>query len=768
MARRKFLQLILASGAILAGCTTNTTAGANMQTQQDPTATPLADKKPTWRILGPGGGGALYIPTIQPGSPDTALVACDMTGAYRTQDGGQHWTEINLKAVVRTFAFDRAHPETVYAGATGLYRSIDSGQHWDLLFPSPEAVTAELFQGDHADHHYTSNDNWPGGQVQAIWVDPDNSRHIYLGIACGSIKMFATRDGGQRWNEEAGVQGKKILKTCQAATAKGLQLFLLADSGLFCYDPLLAEFQKLALPAAAALDLSGGTDPASGRTVLYITTPSRWGKTFEPGVYRSLDLGQTWEPTGTGLDADLPQDGFRNITCVATCAGDARSVYASAQEPADGETASFGIFKSQDMGFTWEWALKIGAANPPNRALGWVERDYATTWGGAPFYLGTSPDHPQICYATDWGTCYRTTDGGGTWQQLYCDVHPGGAVSSRGLDLTNCYWVCFDPLEPNHLAVSFTDVGIFHSLDGGETWRHSLQGVPAEWANGCYQVVFDPQVRGRAWSAWSHCHDLPRPKMFNARFDALPGGVCRSEDGLERWTPSSTGLPANCKPTDLVLDPTSPAGKRTLYLAAMGAGVFKSSDDGRSWHACSEGLGKRPFAWRLVRLPDGRLYLLACRGLRNGSVIDGAVFTSVDSAASWRSVQLPEGVNFPNDLAFDPQEPQRLYLACWPTLTGAQQTGGGLYRSTDGGATWKNIFNPNAHVYGVAVDPASPATVFLTTFEGAVCRSDDRGETWRRLEGYDFKWAKQPILDPHHPGRLYVTTFGSSVWYGQG
>lgn len=37
---------------------------------------------------------------------------------------------------------------------------------------------------------------------------------------------------------------------------------------------------------------------------------------------------------------------------------------------------------------------------------------------------------------------------------------------------------------------------------------------------------------------------------------------------------------------------------------------------------------------------------------------------------------------------------------------------------------------------------------------------------WRRLEGYNFKWGHRPVLDPHNKGMLFLTTFGSSVWYG--
>jgi hypothetical protein len=47
-----------------------------------------------------------------------------------------------------------------------------------------------------------------------------------------------------------------------------------------------------------------------------------------------------------------------------------------------------------------------------------------------------------------------------------------------------------------------------------------------------------------------------------------------------------------------------------------------------------------------------------------------------------------------------------------------------------------------------------------------VFRSVDRGETWKRLGGINFRWNHRVIPDPNHRGKVYVTTFGSSVWYG--
>lgn len=760
LSRRDFLKILaLGSGALfLTHCSPT----------GDPTDMPSFPQKISpsgWRILGPGSGGAQYIPTIRPDDPNTALVACDMTGSYLTRDGGQTWRQLNFKVWAGAFAFDPGQPATVYAGASGLYRSHDSGETWELVFPNPTSVTGETHLGDHASHAYVSTDNFPGGKVVSICVNPQNSKNILVCIQKDGLRLFQTLDDSQTWSELLLLDGNQLLKASWILD----EVFFLTDKVFSRFSPAHLSLLPLPVPGNHAFaDFSGGA--ADGETVLYLTSPARWDNgNFISGVFRSTDKGSSWQPCSVGLDSGLSSGAKRNFNRIATCSSHPNIVYLSATEvdenwnPVD----TFGIFKSTDRGETWQWALKITDKQPANRKLGWIEQDFDTAWGGAPFYMSVAPSDPQVCYATDWGGTHRTVDGGATWQQLYCEIAPDGSASTRGLDVTNTYWVCFDPHQPAHLALACTDIGLFHSLNSGQTWQHALDGVPGGVSNTCYQLVFDPDVPGKAWAVWSDCHDMPRPKMFKSgKFSRYKGALTVSTDGLASWQAAAKGLPATGVPTDLVLDPRSPAGKRTLYAAFVAQGVYKSTDDGQTWAAKNEGISGNQNAWRLVQLPDGILYLLVCRGLEGETVIDGALYISSDGAEHWRQVTLPAGVNFPNDLAFDPYHPQRLYLATWPTQVDNTEIHGGLYRSDDGGQTWTNIYDESSHVYGVTVDKNNPATVIITTFEGKVLRSDDFGQTWKPLAGFTFQWPKQPIFDPHNPGMLYVTTFGSSMWYG--
>jgi photosystem II stability/assembly factor-like uncharacterized protein len=364
----------------------------------------------------------------------------------------------------------------------------------------------------------------------------------------------------------------------------------------------------------------------------------------------------------------------------------------------------------------------------------------------------------------------KTADGGATWTAVYSRRTPKQAWTSTGLDVTTNYGIHFDPFDLRRQFITYTDIGLFRSEDGGRSWVSSTVGVPAPWVNTTYWIVFDPDVRGRVWSVNSGTHDLPRPKMWrNASVLNYKGGVCRSDDGGKTWAKSNTGM-AETAATHIVLDSRNSAQARTLYVAAFGRGVYKSTNDGKTWSIKNNGITqKQPFAWRLAQASDGTLYVLLARRSANGSIGDdgdGAIYQSTDGAEHWTAVAMPENVNAPNGLATDPKSPGRLYLAAWARSTGMHGEGGGIYLSNDSGHTWRQVLDRDQHVYDVTIDPRDPKLVFAAGFESSAWRSSDRGEHWTRIPGFNFKWGHRVIPDPLERSSVYITTFGGSVWHG--
>src|SRR5205809_8132842 len=90
-------------------------------------STAALDRPGGFKVIGPGGGGAMFHPTISPHDPNTVLISCHMTGPYITHDGGQTWRKLNLRGVDRVLVFDPVDPREMYAQATGLWRRTDAG-----------------------------------------------------------------------------------------------------------------------------------------------------------------------------------------------------------------------------------------------------------------------------------------------------------------------------------------------------------------------------------------------------------------------------------------------------------------------------------------------------------------------------------------------------------------------------------------------------------------------------------------------------------------
>src|SRR5262250_987784 len=124
-----------------------------------------------FRVVGPGGGGAMFHPTVSPHDLDTVLVSCDMTGAYISHDGGKSWRMFNLRGVVEFFVFDPNDRNVIYAQATGLWRSSDNGETWKLVYPKPSNVRGVRMNSDHSDEEIIAEPD-PLASISAMAIDP--------------------------------------------------------------------------------------------------------------------------------------------------------------------------------------------------------------------------------------------------------------------------------------------------------------------------------------------------------------------------------------------------------------------------------------------------------------------------------------------------------------------------------------------------------------------------------------------------------------------
>jgi photosystem II stability/assembly factor-like uncharacterized protein len=704
-------------------------------------------------VVGPGGGGAMYHATISPHDPSEVLVACDMTGAYLSHDGGHSWRMFNLRGTVRFFAFDPLHAHTIYAGTQALWRSVDDGESWKLVSPSPSKVRGVGMNSDHADETIVSDSN-SMGEIVALAIDPADSRTLVAGsVKDGKAAAFLSKDAGSTWEKVSDLPAAPQRIWIDPHSNKNdRDIYIAGRKGVTVRH--LGKWQDRPAPQDVVFtDISAGF---SGTQVIMLYASS------DAGIFLSKDGGASW------TSSPLPGSGAK-VRAIATSLNHPESAYVSySQLQLDGNTW-MGVARTRDGGRTWTLGWKEDKTTSPNIHDAWVSQ-ISVDWGENPLELGVADQDPELCYGTDFGRTMITTDGGATWNGAYSKKVPGGEWTSTGLDVTNSYGYLFDPFDANRRFIPTTDIGLFRSEDKGRSWTRSITGVPQKWTNTTYWVTFDPAVKGKMWGAMSATHDLPRPKMWRTTsVSKYRGGICSSVDGGRTWKPSNTGM-AETAPTHILLDPTSPVGRRTLWVAAMGQGVYKSTDDGATWVLKNHGIVQNePFAWRLARAGDGTLYVAIARRSEDGSIGtsgDGALYQSTDGAESWTPVKLPAEVNGPNGLTVDPHDPNRLYLAAWTRATGMHGTGGGIFLSDDAGKSWKNVLDRDQHVYDVTIDPRDANILYAAGFESSAWRSNDRGEHWARIPGFNFKWGQRVMPDFADPGMIYISTYGGGVWHG--
>ena len=262
-------------------------------------------------------------------------------------------------------------------------------------------------------------------------------------------------------------------------------------------------------------------------------------------------------------------------------------------------------------------------------------------------------------------------------------------------------------------------------------------------------------------------------------FGATGGGVWKSTDGAMTWSSvfdkagtSSIGsiAVANSNP-NIVYVGTGEACIRGNI--SHGDGVYKTLDGGKTWK--NVGLrDSRAIGKLIVNPSNSDIVFVAALGHPFGPNAERGVFRTTDGGKTWEKVLYKDENTGAIDVAFDPHNPNILFAALWQARRTSWSLddggpGSGLYRSNDGGTTWKHIEEhglpkgPYGRI-GVAVAANSERVYALIEAhnpDGGLYRSDDGGENWRLINESHSLWQRpwyymHIIADPRDENVLYI------------
>jgi photosystem II stability/assembly factor-like uncharacterized protein len=293
-----------------------------------------------------------------------------------------------------------------------------------------------------------------------------------------------------------------------------------------------------------------------------------------------------------------------------------------------------------------------------------------------------------------------------------------------------------------------------------------------------------------------------QPNVFY--FGAVNGGVWKSDDYGRTWAPIFDAQPTQSVGAIAV----APSDPNIIYVAsgeglrrpdlAVGNGIYKSTDAGKTWVHLGLRDGQQIPALAVDPSDPNRLFA-AVLGHPYGPNAERGIFRSTDGGETWTKVLYKDENTGGSDIEMDPSNPGVLYASLWNSRLGPWEDknsyggpNGGLYKSTDGGNTWRPLKNglPDGIVQvNTTISASQPNRIYAvlgTSQTGGyasgkglgIYRSDDAGETWSlatsdprpamRIGGGDL-----PVLraDPKNPDVVYSTsivtlrsTDGAKTW----
>ncbi len=259
------------------------------------------------------------------------------------------------------------------------------------------------------------------------------------------------------------------------------------------------------------------------------------------------------------------------------------------------------------------------------------------------------------------------------------------------------------------------------------------------------------------------------------------GGVWKTDDAGRTWTPIFDGQPTGSVGAIAV----APSNPEILYVGSgeglqrpdlsTGDGVYKSTDGGKTWKNMGLRDGQQISAIIVDPKDPNRVYV-AVLGHPYGPNAERGIFRTTDGGNTWQKVFYKDENTGAVALEFDPADSRIIYGVSWEARQGPWENGdwqgknSGLFKSTDGGTTWRPLTKglPTAEQglgrIGIAAAPSDPKRLYAMVDAprlGGVYRSDDAGESWRKVNTEQRLWGRgsdfaEVKVDPKDKDVVYV------------
>ena len=677
-----------------------------------------------WRMIGPHRGGRTVGAVGVPSQPNVFYIGVNNGGVWKTSDFGRTWKPIfddQPTGSIGDVVVAPSNPNVIYAGSgeglqrpdlsvgDGIYRSADGGKSW---------INTGLKDGL---------------QIGGLAIDPKNENRVFaavLGHPYGPNEergVYRTTNGGSTW--------EKVLYKDENTGA--IQVIIDPNNSNIIYADMWA----------------GRQGPWEN---------GAWnGK--ESGLFKSMDGGNTWKKLTAGLpttEQGLGRIGF----CIAP--SNSNRLYATVDAGKYG-----GIYRSDDAGETW---TNINAD----------ER----FWGrGSDFAeIKADPKNADIVYTAD-VVVWKSTDGAKTWNAFR--GAPGGDDYHR-------IWI--NPDNTNIILIA-SDQGAIITVNGGETFSSWYNQPTAQFYHVSADNAFpynvysgqqesgsvgiasrgnDGQINFRDWhpvAAEEYGYVVADPLDPNIIYGGKISKYDKRNGQSQNIAPEAvrSGKYRFLRTAPVLFNPID---KKTLYYA--GNVLFKTTTGGNKWEIISPDLSRE--SWdipasvgiyttdAMKKMPRrGVIYTVAPSYVDINTIWcgtdDGLIHLTKDGGKRWVNVTPPAITSWSKISLIDASHTDANTAYAAVNRIRLDDLHPHIYKTTDGGKTWKEIVNglPNDPINVVKEDPIRKGLLFAGS-ERAVYFSLDDGENWQSLR---LNMPATSIRDlVIKDDDLVIGTHGRSFW----